>query len=172
MCKKRTPLLLGGLLGLLVASCSADAPTNCAEVSGLYYVDLELRATLPDLPDPDGCSQVPLESLDLSEDNRTVNTGTSAQNTRVYRFGCEVQVTYEITVTDPGDPDNMSGSILRNNSGLGSGTKYNVEKDAVLTGEAVFSRFDRDGTEICRALFDATWFPEDVWLDMLEDEQQ
>lgn len=171
MCKKRTSLLVGGLISAVLASCGGEELTNCAQVEGNYYVELEKLASLPELPDPASCDVPEQDYFDLTEDNLTTNTGTSAQTTRVDRFGCEVQVTYTVTVTNPGDPDDMSGWVLRNNSGLGGGTKYRVEDRGILRGEAVHSRFDRNGNEVCRTLFDATWLPEEVAMEMWAHEQ-
>ncbi len=170
MCKKRTSQVVGGLIGALLAGCGEEPLTNCAAVEGYYYVELEKLATMPDLPNPAACDMPERDYFDLTEDNLTTNMGTASHNMRVDRFGCEVQVTYTVNVTNPGDTGDMSGWVLRNNSGLGGGTKYRVEDRGILRGEAVHSRFDHDGNEVCRTLFDATWLPEEVAMEMWEQQ--
>jgi len=158
MCNKRTLVGPGALLVLLTA-CADDGLKNCDEVSGTYYPTFELLAAI-DPAAPGACNEPPFMSLDLTEDNLTFNTGTSTLNTRVDRFGCQVRVTYTQTVVNPGDPDDRTNSVVRNNGD----TKYQVEGGGVLVGETVYARNDRDGNEMCRALFSATWLPEEAAL--------
>lgn len=164
MCKNRTPLTGVCLLASALVGCASEGRTNCAPVVGTYHLELEFVAAMDHTGEPGACNEVPVEMLNLSEDDLTINTGTSALNTRVKRFGCEVEVTYTQTVVNPGDPEDRRSAELRNNQG----TKYAVEDRGVLQGETVYLRRDRDGAEICRALFLSTWLPEDVALEMME----
>lgn len=157
MCNKRTLVVPGALLVLSLAACADDGLKNCDEVSGTYYPIFEQLAAI-DPAAPGACNEPPFESLDLTEDNLTYNTGTSTLNTRVDRFGCHVRVTYTQTVANPGDPDDRTNAVVRNNGD----TKYRVQEGGVLVGEAVYARNDRNGNEMCRALFSAMWLPEEI----------
>lgn len=140
---------------LSLTACADDGRKDCDEVTGTYTPTFERLAAI-DPTAPGACDTLPFESLDLTEDNLTLVTGTSAVNTRVDRFGCKIRVTYTQTVVNPGDPDDRTNGIVRNNGD----TKYQVEDGGALVGQAVYVRNDRNGNEMCRALFLTEWLPE------------
>lgn len=171
MCRKRT--LLGLLLTAvcIVAGCD-EGLQNCHEVTGIYHPEFEFVTALENYGEPGWCNTVTLTQLDLTEDDRTVNTGTSALHTVVNRFGCEVKITYTVTVSNPGSPQDGAQDMLFNNTRA----RYTVGERGVLTGETIHARaelMDINGTptlvERCRALFNTTWLPDDVYREMHPD---
>lgn len=162
MRNKRTVLAFTWVSALAVASGIAgcgDEVANCAKVTGVYYAQFELLDSMQLEGMPSDCSEIPFETLDLTED-RTIMSATSLVAVDVWNGGCEFKVDYSRSVTTDGD---LSWELVANNGN----TKYRVENGGVLRGEAIYERTDRDGRGSCIALFDATWMPEAIALEMM-----